>query len=237
MEIEGKIDDSDLASQRACKDSKSFNRARIFPAGALEKKGLPAIGVANRTDDGDWKGWEVESLMGRGPMTINEFPIDEDARLVFAIGDRTGVEFVPLGGARVTSDILVFRQDGQVSDDALPSTFVLVGTGSIKERETRLFLAVPFDAAVNPVDDTVVAEISVFAGLKLLCVTGGVSISIGGDRYSIRSGADQPDSIRIETVGQSLEGANADRPASLDARPSLFIAECSRKPATYARLG
>jgi hypothetical protein len=221
MEIEGRIDDSDLPPNVRAR-LESFSRARILPAGALERAGLPPIGVASRISDAEYNGWEVESLLGRAPTTVNEFPINEDARLIFSIGGGTGVEFVPRGGARISSDILVFRSDVSASDDSIPSTLVLVGTGSMKDSESRLFLAVPQIAVLETGEGSELVEFGAVRDRRLIAIKGSVTILIDGDRYVVRSGADQSDSVRLEAVGQLLEGADAERSAFLGC-PVFFV--------------
>ena len=101
MEIEGPVDDVDLPPNVRARLG-SLSRARILPAGALERAGLPAIGVASRVSGAEYNGWEIGSLgLGRTSLIVNEFPINEDARLIFSIGRGTGVEFVPSGGTRI----------------------------------------------------------------------------------------------------------------------------------------
>ncbi len=221
MEIEGRIDDVDLPPNVRARLG-SLSRARILPAGALERAGLPAIGVASRVSGAEYNGWEIESLLGRTSLIVNEFPINEDARLIFSIGRGTGVEFVPSGGTRISSDILVFRSEVPASDESIPSTLVLVGTGSTKDRESRLFLAVPQGAIFETGMGSEVVEFGAAQERRLIAIKGVVTILIDGDRYVVQSGADQSDSVRLEPVGQLLEGAGAERSAFLGC-PELFV--------------
>lgn len=214
MDIEGRIDDEDLPGEVRAR-LQSVNRARILPAGMLERKGLPAIGVANRTESEDWRGWAVESLLRRGPVVVDEFPLEADARLVFSIGAGSGLEFVPTGGARVTSDVLVFKEETAANDDDLPASLLLVGTGSIKERDARLYVLVPSDADVSAQPGGEVGAITSFAERILLRIQGAASIKIDGDRYVVRAGADRSDFTVIEAIGHSPDWVGANYPVYL----------------------
>jgi hypothetical protein len=58
LEIEGKIEDTDLPSSVRASLT-PFNRVRLLPSGWLAKTGLPAAGIADRSDQEGWRGWEV----------------------------------------------------------------------------------------------------------------------------------------------------------------------------------
>ena len=130
--------------------STPFNRVRLLPSGWLAKVGFQALGIADRADQEGWRGWEVRSLLKIRPIRVNEFPLDEDASLLFSTDGSTGLEFVPRGGARVTSDVLVFRGSTVEDTDEIPQTLALIGTGSLKDRDRRLFVAVSVAAAITP---------------------------------------------------------------------------------------
>gem|GEM_PF-4403458 len=207
MQIEGRIDDDDLPTEVRTWLT-SVNRARILPSGLLERKGLPAIGVANRTEDADWHGWEVESLLGSRPTVVNDFPIDTDAHLVFTLTGRPGVEFVPSGGARIVSEILVFRAES-VDDAGDASTLLLTGTGSVKDREAFIYAAVPEESDIILENGAEFIEIARVAGRKLIRISGVVAINVAGDRYRLQSNAEHSESARIEAVGQPLRGVSS----------------------------
>ncbi len=208
MDIDGKIDDADLPSEVQQKLS-AYNRARLLPAGALAKIGLPAVAVADKISDEDWRGWETRSLLKAKPTIVNEFPLDEDVRLVFSTDDATGIEFVPKGGVRLTSDVLVFRADSAADEQEVPSTLTLLGSGSLKDREKRLYLAVRAKAQVTPSEGAGIEYIGAISEWKLFAIEGSVSVTVGRDTYRIQSGADQSDSASIEAIGHGLGGANA----------------------------
>jgi len=214
MEIEGRLDDSDLpAEARALLSAAS--RARLLPTGALARAGLPAVGVADRTTDEDWRGWVVRSLLRDRPIVIDEFPLDEDARLVFTVNGAIVAEFVPKGGVRVTSDVLVFRPASHADDGQPPASCTLVGTGSLKERERRLFLAVPTGSEVKPNSGAEIHELARFDGRTLLSLQGEATVSFGGDSYVVHAGAAQSESASIDTVGSTPAGVVANAPIYL----------------------
>jgi hypothetical protein len=212
MTIEGRIEDSDLPSNVRV-ELEGINRARILPAGILEKAGLPAIGVANRIVE--QKAWEVESLLGRGPTDIKDFPLNEDARLIFSVTGRNGVEFIPRGGTRITSDIIVFRHDGPETGNEIPSSFVMIGSGSVKDREERLFVAAPKQAVFTATDGSSIQSFGEIGNYKLFVVMGAAEIKLGEDYYVVSSGADTSESACLEAVGPRLQGGETDLPAYL----------------------
>ena len=220
LQVEGRIEDDELPPEVKAALALA-TRARILPAGLLETTGLPALGVANRLESTDWKGWEVESFMGNRPIDVDDFPISSDARLVFSIGGGPAIEFVPSGGTRVISDVLVFREEDPTMDGNA-ATLVLTATGSVKDRQKQLFVAAGTLAVVQSVDGGEITEIGLVGDRKLFRISGSVEVSVGGDRYHIRSNAEHTESARIEVVGERLIAATSTYPIYRGA-PSFLI--------------
>ena len=210
LQIEGRIEEDELPIDVKAALS-STTRARILPTGLLETKGFPALGAANRANSPDWKGWEVESFLGSKPKVVKDFPLDADARLMFSIGGGPAIEFVPSGGSRITSDILVFR-DENPTEGADESTLVLASTGSIKDRDQFLYVAVPSSASFSRGEGGDFSEVAT-VGDKTLCkVFGSVDVEVDGDRFQVRSNSDRAESARIDAVGETLPAASSSYP-------------------------
>ena len=210
LQIEGRIEEDELPS-RVKNALASATRARILPTGVLEAKGLPALGVANRAESSDWKGWEVESFFGSKPKVVADFPLDADVRLMFSIGGGPVIEFVPSGGCRITSEILVFRDDNPV-DGAEATRLALIATGSIKDRDKILYVAVPRSAALTGTSDGNIVDIGAAGNLVIFKVLGAVDVEVDGDHFHVQSNADRAASARIDAIGEMLSGASSNYP-------------------------
>ena len=221
LEIEGRIDDDQLPPEIRTR-LQSLNRARILPTGLLERRGLPAVGIANRTDDENWSGWQVTSLLGSRPTTIDNFPLEADARFIFSAANAAAIDYVPTGGARIISRLLVFREDAAVHEPGDPESLSLAATFSIKDRDARLYVAAPADAVLSERPGGEATAIGTVGDKTLFRVRGGLDIRIGEDHYAVIAGAEQSESVQIEAVGHNPERFSAHLPIYRGA-PSFLI--------------
>jgi len=179
MDIEGRIDDEDLPGEVRAR-LQSVNRARILPAGMLKEKAfLLSRRQSNRNED--WRGWAVESLLRRGPVVVDEFPLEADARLVFRsvpVPDSSSCRRAARA-SRQTSSYSRKRQQ--------PMTTISPRRCSLSEparlrSEMRGYMFGPSDADVSAQPGGEVGAITSFAERILLRIQGAASIkSMGTD--------------------------------------------------------
>jgi hypothetical protein len=221
LEIEGRIEDDQLPAEVRA-SLQSLNRARILPTGLLERRGLPAVGIANRTDEENWSGWQVTSLVGSRAITIDSYPFDADARFIFSTAINPAVDYVPTGGARITSDLLVFREERGSGEACTPQSLALSATASIKDRDPNLYVVVPARAQLASRQNGEASLIDSFEEKRLFQVTGALDIQIDDDHYVVIAGAEQSESVQIEAIGQNPERLAAHLPIYRGA-PSFLI--------------
>jgi hypothetical protein len=209
LQIEGSIEDDDLPPDVRASLA-SFTRARILTTGELARRGYSALGVASRQGDDDGAGWEVRSFFGSSPLEIDDFPVSADVRLLLAAGSFAPAEFVPSGGARVTSNLMVFKGEGREDDE---NRLVLAATGSVRDTAPRLYVVVSEQAAIRLAQGGSVTRAGAVDGRSVLSIEGVAEIEISGDRYRVVSGADSADAARIEAIGSTMNAFQTNRPA------------------------
>jgi hypothetical protein len=208
LQIEGNIEGEDLPPDVRASLA-SFTRARILTTGEMARRGYSALGVASRQGDDDGAGWEVRSFFGSSPLEIDHFPVSSDVRLLLAAGSSAPAEFVPSGGARITSNLMVFKGEGREDGE---NRLVLAATGSIRDTAPRLYVVVPAQAAIRPVQGGSATKCGAVDGRLVLSIAGVAEIEISGDRYRVAAGADSADAARIEAIGSTIDAFQTNRP-------------------------
>ena len=204
LQVEGNLGDNELPPQ-VREALRSYNRARLLAAGEFARRGPGAVGVASRSNIDDRPAWEIRSLFGTRALELRSFPRGADVSLYFAAGAEILPEFVPSGGSRITSDLLVFGAESKDQDSAL----MLLGTGSVRDTREALFVAAASGSRVDPAVDAEVTELGSVDGLRLISLRGAAVIEIGGDRYRIQSQAESSEGVRLEVIGEKLSGLDS----------------------------
>lgn len=217
LQIDGDLRDRDLPPQTK-EMLRSYNRARLIASGELARLGYVGIGVASRSGNIDDPDWEIRSLFKSGFIDVRAFPRTQDVVLHIAAGPEILPEFVPSGGARLTSDILVFGAETRSEDAKL----VMIGSGSVRDTRPRLFVAMPPESKIDAESGSEVAEAGLVDGLRLISIVGSVVIDVDGDKYRVRSGAETAETASLEAIGETLPNAEASE-AIFRGTPSFFV--------------
>jgi hypothetical protein len=115
-----------------------------------------------------------------------------------------------------------FRASTAEDIDEIPQTLSLVGTGSLRDRDRRLYIAFPSAATITPHDGCRVREFGCLGRFKTIEIDGHLSVSICGDTYDVHAGAEHAESTSIIASGTLHPNIGADCPVYLGC-PSFTI--------------
>jgi hypothetical protein len=192
-------------------------RARLRAGGDLENVISAPLALMNKAGDGRTD-WRVQPLSAaRAPVS---WPLDAPVELTVSVGETIACTNMATGGAQTSQPPLAF----EVVEDS-PTHLRLIGSGSIRTRSDRLFVAARNADDLIPADEaSAVRMLDAIAGteLTLFEVRGAVRWRDGdtGLALVLRTGSDDETRSRLTVDGPPPRWDVA-APITVMGRPTL----------------
>jgi hypothetical protein len=184
--------------------SEEWSRLRLFPAGEFARFVSGELATAEPGEDG---AWIARPTTSRTAFDL-PFSVAVEAELRGS-GQRVGDPFVVPGGDAVPNGVRVYVAEAE-EEDASPTEFMLVGTGSGGYRPERVYVDLPngwgcaasgVDSRCTPLDESQNDERTLWQ-----CEGVAIAASTRGDHYLIRTGQKGEQRDRLILVGETPSG-------------------------------
>lgn len=225
--------DGDISGGAMASVDTSYGRLRAFAAGPMARHVPGELALFDPPASGDTS-WSARS--GRLVRGIMRLPFACPIQLDLRAGERSVARIDLPGGKPRRGQLLVaVLEDGSAE---APRVLRVIGSGSGSYREAELFLQVPREWAVFPMDGGSVVPLGYGVGSTALWrVSGGARLTDPfNDCYRVLCGQAANQTVRIDMLGNTPAWAEVSGPVDLFAGPP-HISRSSAGDLVLRRIG
>lgn len=207
LELDGHLDLAQHLPPDAFADVRGRSRARLFPNGIAAEhvtgcmailEPAPPDEITQRNDPR--QPWRSRAVLSEARRTIAPFPLDADFEVRLYADNRDVATFVLPAGRRLVDSVFSYRA---AADERYPRELRLIGSGSVRTRESVLYFTVPDAERAEITCETGAPEVVArFGGVSLYRLAGQARVRTqDGDVYRLTTASEEESAARLDVSG------------------------------------